>query len=86
VTVAQHWLARPETVRKLWRLFIAVLLVVVLAELLVPNEAHFDAERLFGFFAWFGFAACAVLIVLAKGIGVLLKRPDTYYDDEAGDA
>ena len=84
--MGQHWLTRPETVRKLWRLFIAVLLVVVLAELLVPNEAHFDVERLFGFFAWFGFVACAVLIVLAKGVGVLLKRPDTYYDDEAGDA
>ena len=84
--MGQHWLTRPETVRKLWRLFVAVLLVVVLAELLVPSEAHFDAERLFGFFAWFGFVACAVLIVLAKGFGVLLKRTDTYYDDEAGDA
>jgi len=84
--VGQHWLTRPETVRKLWRLFIAVLLAVVLAELLVANEARFDVERLFGFFAWFGFVACVVLIVLAKGVGVLLKRPDTYYDDEAGDA
>jgi len=84
--VEQHWLTRAETIRKLWRLLIAVLATVVLAELLVPQEAHFDVERLFGFHAWFGFAACAALIVFAKAIGVLLKRPDTYYDDEAGDA
>lgn len=82
----QHWLTRPETIRKLWRLFIAVLAAVVLAEVLVPREAHFDVDRLFSFYALFGFVACAVLIVVAKALGVLLKRPDTYYDDEAGDA
>lgn len=82
----RHWLTRPETIRKLWRLLVAVLAVVVLAELLVGHEAHFAVEQLFGFSAWFGFAACAVLIVLAKAIGVLLKRPDTYYDDETDDA
>ena len=86
MTVEQPWLTRPETIRKLWRLFIAVLAAVVLAELLVPQEAHFDVERLFGFYALFGFVACAVLIVLAKALGVFLKRADTYYDDGAGDA
>lgn len=82
----RHWLTRPETIRKLWALFIAVLAAVVLAELLVQREVHFDVERLFAFYALFGFVACAVLIVVAKAIGVFLKRPDTYYDDKAGDA
>ncbi|HEX9275367.1 MAG TPA: hypothetical protein VGA51_03080 [Casimicrobiaceae bacterium] len=82
----QHWLTRPETIRKLWRLFVAVLAAVVFVEVFVTHDAHFDVERLFGFYALFGFVACAVLIVLAKAIGVVLKRPDTYYDDEAGDA
>jgi hypothetical protein len=84
--VKRHWLARPETIRKLWRVFIAVLVVVVLAEFLVPHETHFAVERIFGFYALFGFVACAVLIVLAKALGVFLKRPDTYYDDRADDA
>jgi hypothetical protein len=86
LTVEQHWLTRPGTIRKLWRLSIAALGAIVLGGLLVPREAHFDVERLFGFYAWFGFVACAVLIIVAKGIGVLLKRPDTYYEDEADDA
>jgi hypothetical protein len=84
--VKRHWLARPETIRKLWRVFIAVLVVVVLAEFFVRQEAHFAVERIFGFYALFGFVACAVLILLAKGLGVFLKRPDTYYDDRADDA
>jgi UPF0716 family protein affecting phage T7 exclusion len=35
---------------------------------------------MFGFAAWFGFLACVGLVALAKALGVILKRPDTYYD------
>ena len=82
----RHWLTRPQTIARLWRFFIPVLAAVVLAEFLVPHEAHFALERVFGFYALFGFVACAVLIVFAKAIGIFLKRPDTYYDDSADDA
>lgn len=81
-----HRLTRPKTIRTLWWVFIAALVAVVLAEFLIPNEPHFSVERVFGFNAWFGFGACAVLILLAKAIGILTKRPDTYYDDEGRDA
>ena len=63
-----HWLVRATTIRRLWIAFIVVLLATVL-------------DGTFGFGAWFGFASCVVLIVFAKGLGALLKRPDTYYDD-----
>jgi hypothetical protein len=43
--------------------------------------AHFEIEQVFGFYAVYGFVACAALIFLAKAIGWLLKRPDRYYDD-----
>ena len=80
----RHWLTQPETIRKLWRLFVVVLALTVLAELAVQPEAHFAVDRLFGFSALFGFVACAALIVTAKVIGIVLKRPDTYYDEERG--
>ncbi len=76
----EHWLARPATIRLLWRLFIAVLAVTVAAELLVAHQPHFAPERLFGFNAWYGFLACGAMILFAKAIGVLLKRRDDYYD------
>lgn len=86
MTAQPHWLTRPATIRRLWLLFAVVLAVAVLAGLAVGHEeAEFAVESVFGFSALFGFVACAALILVAKGIGVLLKRPDTYYDDEAGD-
>lgn len=82
--MSDHWLVRPSTIRRLWAGFIAVLALTVGAELLVAHDAHFSVERVFGFGAWYGFVACAVLIVFAKGIAVFLKRPDSYYDEDGG--
>jgi hypothetical protein len=76
-----HWLVRPRTIRRLWQAFIAVLALTVLAEIAIEAHPHFAVERLFGFNALYGFLACAVLILVAKGIGIVLKRPDTSYDD-----
>jgi hypothetical protein len=76
-----HWLTRPRTVRRLWQAFIAILALTVLAELAIEAHPHFAVERLFGFNALYGFLACAALILVAKGIGLVVKRRDTYYDD-----
>jgi hypothetical protein len=75
----QHWLRRRETIRRLWIVFAVVLAATVAAELFIAHEPQFEIEGLFGFSAWFGFLACAGLIASAKLLGVLLKRPDTYY-------
>ena len=76
----RHWLDEPFNVRLLWRIFLGVLALTVLAELAVTLHPHFAVETLFGFHAWFGFLACAALILAAKALGLLLKRPDTYYE------
>jgi hypothetical protein len=80
--MSDHWLARPRTVRRLWQAFIAVLALTLLAELAIEAHPHFAVGGLFGFNALYGFLACAVLILVAKGIGLVVKRPDTYYDDD----
>ena len=53
----------------LWRVFLGVLVLTVLIEALIPLHPHFDIESVFGFYAWFGFIACAVMIVVAKALG-----------------
>jgi hypothetical protein len=60
--------------------FIAVLALLVALDLVVEHHPHFTLERTFAFGAWFGFAACVVLVLVAKALGAFLKRPDTYYD------
>jgi ABC-type protease/lipase transport system fused ATPase/permease subunit len=74
-----HWLDEPRNVKRLWRSFLVVLALTVLAELLVHLHPHFEIESVFGFHAWFGLIACAAMIVVAKALALLLKRPDTYY-------
>jgi len=74
-----HWLDQPRNVKFLWRGFLVVLALTVLAEFFVPLHPHFEVESIFGFNAWFGFAVCAGMIVAAKGLALLLKRSDTYY-------
>lgn len=73
-------LIRSSTRRVLWGIFIAVLVLTVVAELLVVAPSHEGLAGTFGFGSWFGFVACAVLILFAKGLGVFLERPDTYYE------
>ena len=75
-----HWLARPSTVTLLWRLFIGVLVLVLVAELFVEYGHYFGLESFFGVAAWLGFLACVGMVMFAKLLGLLLKRPDDYYD------
>ncbi len=76
-----HWLVRPRTIRILWGVFVAILAATVVAGAFVGHVGHGGLADTFGFGAWFGFVACAALILFAKALGMLLKRPDTYYDE-----
>ena len=75
-----HWLDQPRNVKLLWRGFLVILVLTVLAEFLVDLHPNFEIESFFGFNAWFGFLVCVVMIVLAKALALVLKRSDTYYD------
>jgi hypothetical protein len=75
-----HWLTREGTIKTLWIVFVIVLAVTVLLDLIVHHHPYFELEGSFGFGAWFGFASCVALILAAKALGWMLKRPDTYYE------
>ncbi len=77
----RHWLDDPAHVKLLWRGFLVVLALTVAAEFVIPLHPQFEIESVFGFAAWFGFAACAAMIAVAKGLALLLKRPDSYYGE-----
>ena len=74
-----HWLDEPRNVKRLWRGFLVVLALTVLAEFAIRLHPHFAVESVFGFHAAFGFLACAAMIGVAKLAAMALKRPDTYY-------
>lgn len=76
-----HWLFEEKNIKLLWRAFIGILALTVLADFVVHHHGHFGIDGTFGFGAWFGFLSCVVLVVFAKALGTLLKRRDSYYDD-----
>ena len=76
-----HWLVRPENIRRIWIGSLAALVVLVLLDLVISKHPKFGVDGTFGFGAWYGFIACVVLVFGSKALGIFLKRPDTYYDD-----
>ena len=71
----------------MWRLLWGACLVTVLAEIALDRKGYFGVDDKFAFFAILGFTACAVMILVAKGLGFVLKREENYYGEaeEGGD-
>ena len=82
----QHWLTRQATIRKLWWFFALVLAATVLAQTVVYVKGYFVVDAWFGFGAVYGFLSCLIMVLVAKGLGTLLKRPNDYYNRSDDDA
>lgn len=76
------WLARPSSIRLLWRIFAVVLALTVLIQFWFPVKGYFGTDGWLGFGAVFGFLSCLVMVVFAKLLGYILKRPVDYYADD----
>ena len=77
----KHWLLRTANIRRLWLGFAVLLTLLVLADLLLHGHPVFAIDGTFGFYSWYGLLTCAAMVLFAKLLGLLLKRPDTFYDD-----
>ena len=76
----KHWLVRPKTIRALWIAFAITLTALVLADFLIHPHPVFGPDATFGFYAWYGLLTCMAMVLVAKALGVILKRRDDYYD------
>lgn len=74
-----HWLARPTTIKLLWRIFAGVLALTVLAQVVIGIKGYFGVDGWFAFGAVFGFLSCLAMVLVAKGLGFVLKRDEDYY-------
>ena len=76
----KYWLDSAANVTKLyWGFWVICLLLIAINLILHPHE---DSEfaTLFGFHGFYGFLACAALILAAKQLRRLLMRNEDYYD------
>lgn len=80
-----HWLVRPATIRWIWRVSFVVLAVTVLLQLVIKVKGYFGPDGWLGFGAAFGFLSCLAMVLVAKGLGYLLKRDEDYYEGDTAD-
>jgi hypothetical protein len=75
---------KPENrvrVRKYLFISLVVLLVVeLILSKSVHGHIHFPWESYYGFYAVYGFVSCVLLVFIAKGMRLILKRKEDYYD------
>jgi hypothetical protein len=76
----RRWLDRSENVTKVYWSVWAACALLFAVEPLVHKHGDFGFEHWFGFHGWFGFVACVGLVLAAKGLRRLLKRPEDYYE------
>lgn len=79
----------PENVRRLIRVFWVACGLLLLVDLLVHRHLSFKQGELpvegwFGFYPFYGFVACVLLVVIAKQMRKVLIRDEDYYDDADG--
>lgn len=76
----KRWLDRKENVDKVyWGVWLLCALLLAI-EPWVHKHGDFAFERWFGFHGWYGFVACVGLVLAAKLLRVVLKRPEDYYE------
>lgn len=78
----KYWLDEPRNVKRLvYGLYIFCAFLFALSFTYRPH-GHFGFEEWLGFYAWYGFLSCVVLVYLAKNfLRPLVKRDEDYYHD-----
>ncbi len=71
---------KPQNVKRTLRIFFTLCVAVLLSDLVYERHVVHSWENLWGFFALFGFVACAVLVLAAKEMRKVVMRREDYYD------
>ncbi len=75
------WIDYPENVTRIVYALYAVCAGLILIDPLVHKHGPFAIEHFWGFYAIYGFIGCVGLVLAAKLMRVVLKRPEDYYDE-----
>ena len=65
------------------RIAYGALILLVVVDFIIPrHEIHFFGDKVPGFWSFFGFIACVLIIIISKWIGHLgLMQDENYYNE-----
>jgi hypothetical protein len=72
----------PRNVRFVVRALLVACALLVGLDLVLHRHAAHPWEEMFGFYAFYGFVACVLLVLLAKEMRKVVMRDERYYGDE----
>ncbi|OYT27654.1 MAG: hypothetical protein B6U97_00640 [Candidatus Altiarchaeales archaeon ex4484_96] len=69
------------TYGNLKKMFIASLVLIYLADLLIPkHHIVVSWEALPGFYSIYGFLSCVLIVLVSKLLGIWLQKREEYYE------
>jgi hypothetical protein len=76
----QHIFDNPKNVDRLVNIFYVCCVILFLLDFPIHRHISHPWEVIPGFHALYGFAACWILVVIAKQMRRVLMRDEDYYD------
>jgi hypothetical protein len=79
----EHLFDKPRNVRRLLYTLYGICALLLGADFLFQRHTQHAWDGWPGFYAGYGFVGCVLLVLIAKLLRRVLKRPENYYDDGA---
>ena len=76
----KHFFDKPANVGKLLRIFYVICGLLFILDFIIHRHIYTNWEKLPGFYAFYGFSAFVVLVVVSHFLRRLLMRKEDYYD------
>ena len=76
----------PKSANVIFWALAALCVVLFLLDFTYDKHGHFEVEHIPGFYGIYGFVMFTGLILVAKALRVLIRRPEDFYGDKAVDS
>ncbi len=75
----KHLFDEPKNVTRLLRILYIICTLLFILDFIIPRHASNPLEKIWGFYALYGFIGCVVLVLVAKWMRTFLMRDENYY-------
>ncbi len=80
-TQKKHLFDNPRNVERLLKGFYVICIILIIADFIIHRHTTMGWEKIPAFYAFYGFIACVVLVVVAKIMRKVVMRKENYYDE-----
>jgi hypothetical protein len=81
-----YFFDKPENVNRFLRVLYVTCAILFVADFFIHRHVSMPLEEVPTFYASYGFIACVVLVLVAKGLRKLVMRREDYYETDVVDA